>query len=268
MMKTKWRCRECGKLLSSKQTALKHIDIFHKTVDPSEGESVTKVKVQVKEKEYKEGNQNIENPSTTKKAFGFFAPLTNIFNNDSLVEGFSWGEKKKAPDKNDNAVVSTSQGQGLDSILNISNQDELNFDFSTSEAIIAAADSEETTFDILFPSSKKSTARPTFVPPILQVCDIPKTALDKTINDLDIESPALSPQSLEVECDLPGVRDDPGCSTPPTHLPYHTTDIILSPTSLTVPVKTRGHCGKDDCVGCNTQPCGVCYRCLNKRKIR
>ena len=95
-MKTKWRCRECGKLLSSKQTALKHIDIFHKTVDPSEGESVTKVKVQVKEKEYKEGTQNIENPSTTKKAFGFFAPLTNIFNNDSLVEGFSWGEKKKS----------------------------------------------------------------------------------------------------------------------------------------------------------------------------
>ena len=89
--------------------------------------------------------------------------------------------------------------------MNISNQEELNLDFRTSEAIMAAADSEETTFDILFQSSNKNTARPKFVPPILQVCDIPKTALDKTINDLDNESPALScssPHSLEVECDL------------------------------------------------------------------
>ena len=109
----------------------------------------------------------------------------------------------------DNPAASTSQG--VDNILNISNQEELDLDFRTSEAIMAAADSEETTFDILFQSSNKSTARPKFVPPILQVCDIPKTALDKTINDLDNESPALScssPRSLEAECDLPGVA---GC---------------------------------------------------------
>ena len=99
-MKTKWRCRECGKLLASKQTALKHLDTFHKTVDPSEG--ITKVKVQVKEKVDKQGTQNVENPSTSKKAFGFFAPLTNIFNNENMVEGFSWGDKKKATDQNDN----------------------------------------------------------------------------------------------------------------------------------------------------------------------
>ena len=184
MMKTKWRCRECGKLLASKQTALKHMDIFHKAVNPSE--SVTKVKVQI-EKEDKEGTENDKNLSSKTKAFGFFAPLKNIFNNESMVEGFSWGDKKKASDQNDNPVASTSQG--LDSILKISNQDELNLDFRASEAIVAAADSEETTFEILFQNS--NTARPKFIPPILQVSDIPKTALDKTINDLDNESPAL-----------------------------------------------------------------------------
>ena len=248
---------------------------YHKTVDPSG--NITKVKVQVAEKEEKTSTtQDVKNPSTKNKAFGFFSPLTNIFNNESMVEGFSWGQKKKVSDQNDNSVASTSQDSVMEIGLNISNQTELDLDFSASEALIAAADSEETTYDILFQSSNKHAARPKFVPPVLQVCNLPNPVLDKTVNDIDIqpvlESPVLSyssPHSSEPGCDLTIATDDPGCSAPPSQLPHHTRpDHDLSHNSFPAPVKTRGHCGQDDCVGCNTEPCGACYRCVNKLKIR
>ena len=277
MMRTKWKCKECDKLLASKQTALKHIGTYHKTADPSG--SIAKVKVQVTDKEEKGSTtQNKKNPTSKNKAFGFFAPLTNIFNNESMVEGFSWGDKKKTSDQNDNTVASTSQDSVTEFDLDISNEKELDEEFSLSELIIAAADSEETTYDIMFQSSNKNPARPKFVPPVLPVCNLDKSVLDKTINDLDIqpvlESPVLSyssPNSSEPECDLTMTiaTDDPGCSAPPSQLPHHTRpDNNLSHTSFPAPVKTRGHCGQDDCVGCNTEPCGVCYRCVNERKIR
>ena len=33
-------------------------------------------------------------------------------------------------------------------------------------------------------------------------------------------------------------------------------------------VRTRGHCGLEECEGCNTEPCGSCYHCLHRRETR
>ena len=61
-------------------------------------------------------------------------------------------------------------------------------------------------------------------------------------------------------------------TTPPAELVEVSTqsrsDSDNHTTSFAVPLKTRGHCGKEDCEGCKKQPCGVCHNCLNKRKTR
>ena len=44
---------------------------------------------------------------------------------------------------------------------------------------------------------------------------------------------------------------------------------VASTTTFEVPYKrVRGHCGDQDCIGCNREPCGSCYNCLHKREKR
>ena len=80
--KTKWKCKECNKTLASKQNAAKHVKKFHVDKDPKE--TIVKVTVQVSDKE-----SNVA-PKKKKSAYSHFSQLSNIFNNSSLVQSFSW----------------------------------------------------------------------------------------------------------------------------------------------------------------------------------
>ena len=204
-MITKWKCKICEKLLSSKQSAVKHIGLKHESADPSV--SILKMKVQVVTEE-KMGNKI----APSKKAFGFFAPLKNIFNNNSMVEDFSWGLKKGKPDKDNDPVAGSSRdvdavyddGETHKTVSNSEDWLETNLDIS--ETVAAAADDEFSTFETLFPGSVSAyTARPELVPPTLPVTNI----LDKTISDYpDISTltnpePGISTLHLEVDPAVP-----------------------------------------------------------------
>ena len=256
MMKTKWRCGICEKLLASKQTALKHLALVHKTDDHSVG--VAKVQVQETNNENKVTKENQGSTTAKNKAYGFFAPLTNIFNDENMVEGFSWGDKTKKSDQNDNFVASSSSN--------------VESDLDISETIVDAADSDLATTENVFSNKKSTTTRPTFVPPILPVFHPPRNILDQTISDF----PDISYlQSFEIDPTLDRTVEahSNNSSSPPeqlTEVSPHSDSVSDSNTLSynTVPLKTRGHCGREDCVGCNREPCGVCFNCLNKRKIR
>ena len=234
MMKTKWRCRICEKLLASKQTALKHLVLVHKSDDHID--SVIKVQVQETNNENKVTKENPKGPPTVKnKAYGFFAPLTNIFNDENMVEGFSWGDKSKKSDQNDNSVASSSLDVGLD----------------LSEAIVDAAESDLTTFENVFSNKKSNTARPTFVPPILPEFHLPRNVLDQTISDFpDISPGPAFIQSLEIDPTLDSTVDGKSYNHPPDKLPEespHSKSDSTTPSFTTIPLKTRGHCGREDC---------------------
>ena len=84
--RTKWKCKECNLTLASKQNAAKHVKKFHVDKDPKE--TIVKVTVQVSDKE-----SNVAHKKK-KSAYNHFSQLSNIFNNSSLVQSFSWSKKE------------------------------------------------------------------------------------------------------------------------------------------------------------------------------
>ena len=90
MMKTKWKCKQCDKILASRQTATHHLKVFHKDCDPSEG--ITMVKVQVSESDSNNMKKCPKVKKPESKAYGFFSSLSNVFTDNKLVESFAWGK--------------------------------------------------------------------------------------------------------------------------------------------------------------------------------
>ena len=231
MLKTKWKCNICEKLLASKQTAMKHMVLVHKT----DGTCVNVVKVHVQEtdNEKKGAKEMPKGPAVKNKAFSFFAPLANIFNDESRVESFSWGDKTdktKKSDQNDNSVANSSGVGGLD--MNIS------------EAIVDAADNEQDTIEDVLSHYKSKTARPRFVPPTLPVCypDPPRSILDQTINDLSPGPAGI--QFLEIEPTLTSTVDDHSYSSPPDQLaevsPHSKSDSVSNSGPSSYPTQDQG----------------------------
>ena len=108
MMKTKWKCNHCQKTLASKQTALKHVKVLHKDLDPTNG--ISKVKVQVNDEELIETSNSKQVPKVKNKAYGFFSQLSSMFSDDSLVERFDWGKSSKPKDKSKSDQSESTSG--------------------------------------------------------------------------------------------------------------------------------------------------------------
>ena len=84
--KIRWKCTECSnKDFASKQTAVNHARKFHEDSDP--GLIIAKVSKSI----------HLKAPAlkTKKKAYSHFSQLTNVFNCDQVVEGFSWSNTSK-----------------------------------------------------------------------------------------------------------------------------------------------------------------------------
>lgn len=290
MMKTKWKCQCCGKTLASRQSAVNHVKAMHKSSDPSD--SISKVMVEGNdEQKSSSGHKTI---SKEKKAYGYYSELKNIFNDNSMIENFSWGTEKKLSDIWDNPVPGTSSRASDDSAPTTSvlgekgveggedvslepsldfhgegeGHDLMNLDLDFSEGIPISVDNEDNpfTFDNFFPepvtNRNHTKARSTFVPPLRKVCpDI----LDQTVSDFSDLSPPGHPGPLS--CLSPAPPSEPGPISPCSAEMSYQSDSENPPT-ITVPLRTRGHCGRQECEGCNRVPCGSCYNCLNKRKKR
>ena len=103
--KARWKCVVCEKSLASKQTALQHVKVFHNESDPVQ----TILKVITQESAVKQSLNISKKKSTKKKAFNYFSQLSNMFNDNNMVETFSMSQSKKHKSKSDLSNPDTSR---------------------------------------------------------------------------------------------------------------------------------------------------------------
>ena len=223
----KWKCGKCSKLLSSKQSAINHINVIH------EDEANTIKFVRVNSDECPASNR-AGNSSSAKNqnAYKFFAPVADVFSNGNTKELY-WGARGNAQKSSISDVHSPLKDPNLSTGLE-----------SSSQVIGTVAMPSSTQ---RFPVT--SSFNPPFKVPLqLSSCDVSDMSLaaTSTIDNNIISSPSSY------------VDDGSNLSTSPT----------ASFISHNKKLKTRGHCGSEECVGCNRQPCGECYNCLHKRETR
>ena len=100
-IKTKWKCKDCNKILVSKQSATKHVKTFHSGSDPNQ--TIVEVKTSTSDTQSKPVKK------VQKKAYGHFSQLTNVFNNNTLVERFSWSKNARKTEENSPVVPGKEQ---------------------------------------------------------------------------------------------------------------------------------------------------------------
>ena len=261
----KWKCGMCGKKLSSKQTAVKHIEVIHKDTDIpiSREKSVESTPNQVTNK--------ISNKK--KNVCSYFSGLSNVFSSGNFVEDFDWTFEKKKKGNDEKGKYSADKS-------------------------CSSNEKNETTARAQFVPPFKDNV-PSRADQPIQVCNGDSSASnaqpvysdenDRIPSNTNIvESVAFSTAEYGHEGILSGTTDGEMCST---SLDFLATDCyengnasinsdIYSHLSSEKDVdmgqeethghvvKTRGHCGDRTCLGCNREPCGSCLNCIHKRKKR
>ena len=88
---SKWKCCKCGKVLSSKQSAINHINVVHGDIEPN----TLKIK-RLKDDECPLSARLENLPSVkNKKAYSFFSPIADAFSDENGKE-LCWGARGKA----------------------------------------------------------------------------------------------------------------------------------------------------------------------------
>ena len=221
----KWKCTICSKTLSSKQSVLKHIDVFHKSSD-YERTSKCFMKVTVSgSSKTKAGNQKGIVKKKNTKAVAFSTNLSKAFQDKRLFESFS---------------LSTSQ-----SIPSVSNQD-------------ADEISKHNGNLNLLPPSRKPVA---FIPPLRS----DGFSVPEKDNQAEHDRESSNDFSVTGSSSSEGLDAREGIN-----FEYGDIFPLSGPSnSENIPsVKTRGHCDDTSCIGCKTPPCGTCYNCKNKKKLK
>ena len=77
----------CGKKLSSKQTAVKHIEVIHKDTD------IPIAREKSVESTSKQVSSKISNKK--KNVCSYFSGLSNVFSSGNFVKDFDWTFEKK-----------------------------------------------------------------------------------------------------------------------------------------------------------------------------
>ena len=240
----RWKCRVCGKVVSSKQTAQNHVKVIHPSCDQTVS-NILKVNVEVTEKLIKKEKvtSKLKNTPKTKKAVSFSTQLSEAFKDKSLFESFSLNNKKSKHTLDNNTSVSSDRdgvGQSL------------------GQETSRGADGSLPPHDTLPPHG--SLPPPDSLPPhgvekapqpVLLVTHTTKTVTDHQPDSLDN---LIGAQQID-----------------PTTLTGHSifTPVLGSnPKGFRAPFKTRGHCGDVTCSGCNRSSCGTCYNCLHKKEVK
>ena len=96
LVRWKWKCVLCKKVVSSRQSALKHIGIYH----PSENISGNITKIQTNDGSKKVISKKISN----KRAVSFSSTLSNMFDNNCWFESI--------PEKNSLRIDGGQQSPG------------------------------------------------------------------------------------------------------------------------------------------------------------
>ena len=224
----KWKCDFCSKVLSSKQNAIKHTNNVHKDPNINVSKVISEVKAD------SEKNKNNVN--------SYFSSLSNIFSDSRLVEDFSWG--KSAQSRTCSEPESEKQ------------LPDYNTNTNTEDCDHSAA-------------TGPKTCSP-FVPPFKNAIlnshqEVINSELPCSLSQGEIESlDTVINSSIEV---VDNQLDAEAYPLSPLPIEAHSHAIGPSLTSGSG-FKRRGHCGSSSCVGCSRPPCGSCYNCLHKRKVR
>jgi hypothetical protein len=337
--KARWKCVVCEKTLASKQTALQHVKVFHNQSDPVQ----TILKIITQESAVNQ-NMNIKKKkSTKKKAFNYFSQLSNMFNDNNLVETFSLSQSKKSTSKEQKSKsdprnpdpsrsldqptntspepatatsvnLAVANNTTLDDFLDpnpegsdpvdsqyealvLGNTPEENFldksdllpGLDTSFSDLSSLDilgENDTTYNILFRGSEMFDIdqEPNEYNTTLDehsVCKsqdvLNKTIYDSTDSNFSRESSHIAASSSVAD---PISHSDWSVSSSTSANQRSASRLLRSLPSIaipspsatiktvTVPNKTRGHCGNPECAGCNREPCGTCINCIHKKQRR
>lgn len=248
--RVRWKCRVCGKVVSSKQTAQNHVKVIHPSCDQTVS-NILKVNVEVTEKLIKKEKvtSKLKNTPKTKKAVSFSTQLSEAFKDKSLFESFSLNNKKsKQTLDNNTSVSSVRDGVGQ----SLGQETSRGADDSLPPHDTLPPHGSLPPHDTLPPHGVEKAPQP--VLPTLPSRLVTHTT--KTVTD-------HQPDSLD---NLIGAQQ-----IDPTALTGHSifTPVLGSnPKGFRAPFKTRGHCGDVTCSGCNRSSCGTCYNCLHKKEVK
>ena len=229
--RVRWKCRVCGKVISSKQTAQNHVKVIHPSCDQTVS-NILKVNVEVTEKLIKKEKvtSKLKNTPKTKKAVSFSTQLSEAFKDKSLFESFSLSNKKSKQTLDNNTSVSSVRdgvGQSLGQETSRGADDSLPpHDTLPPHGSLPPPDSLPP-HDTLPPHGVEKAPQP--VLPTLPSRLVTHTT--KTVTD-------HQPDSLD---NLIGAQQ-----IDPTALTGHSifTPVLGSnPKGFRAPFKTRGHCG-------------------------
>ena len=335
----RWKCDPCQKILSSKQTAVKHVQIYHKESNPLT--SISKVTVQT----LGENQKSVAKPKEKRKAYNYFSKLESMFNDDSMMEKFSLSQSKKSTSKgfvdsipnssnNNEPVPSTSPSsstQETQSLVNTNenqaeqrtvNQNTQNQNIPNSYEVLASGLTSPTSLTQQNIGAVETvSSRETVLDDLIDTQNVfPDISIDQDVSDLDTRdefgeeettfnllfrgsSLGSKPKDVEVNQFLiPNMLNQTiydlqpaPVSTnvevqvmEPAGFPINAGSHIFKPNqrniqpisrnsksvpsaiskTFKVPYKTRGHCGDQDCSGCNREPCGLCQNCIHKKERR
>ena len=104
---TRWKCQICGKIVSSKQNVVSHIQVLHPDCDKTLS-NICKVQINVTDKKAK---QPKDKSSLNKKSVAFSTQLSKGFSDSrALFEYLSFGKAKPAPAKVSNGSGPSTGG--------------------------------------------------------------------------------------------------------------------------------------------------------------
>ena len=126
----------------------------------------------------------------------------------------------------------------------------------TSSSINIVSDITEQILPLLANNNVAVGPTATSLPPPGGIVSMPGSSTGLTIHHKP--GPGLSAQSR--------VGHSAGIS--PATQPQHTPGSKPGPGFKVPYKKVRGHCGSQECVGCNREPCQTCYNCLHKKETR
>lgn len=239
-MKSKWKCKICQKVLSTKQNVEKHIDKLHPGCDKTKKQYSVEV---ISNDEIISSNPKKQNKS--KSAYSFFSGMNNIFTQKGLVR-----ELTLYPPTGDTSLPDKAMDENTSSAY-----PDLTMD--THETTEKTPNEDSTKEDESLPETS-SNPYESVKSPLLSVNLETSSGILPTVLDTAFEDSPPPTPCAEVTDRASSVINQTEWN-PATPAPA--TDTVRFRPSF----KTRGGCG---CDKCNRENCGTCYSCLNRSKTK
>ena len=246
MKSTKFKCKVCNKLLSSKQSGLHHVRSIHSIIIDLKDHIIP---VQVAEKSTSDKENSKFNQKAKNSAYGFFKNLSNLYASEKYVEDFRFGSsKQRNPMKeinSDNSLLDPNANVvGSSNItLPLSGKDRLLDEDENQQGLRISDLQYKRSFDISHDEEANSGVA---LPSNEDNFSDSNNDMDKTTDFFEVTEQTSSLATVMKNS--------------------NSTSIELS--SPLPSKRTRGNCGNVECEGCSKSACGFCINCVHKRVMR